>query len=184
MRPIQRRRSSDGSFAKPTGETYSSRIDEGWYRRRAGGAGGPLHRETLADDAIAPSRAAFLFGHSAPDAGVLAGAEGPLEARRLHGARSADRTRRFNLGERGTGRADREEQFWIDVAAGRFVPPIHRRRIHATEPSPAFATFRSTVCEPVLVRRERARAYNPRFESGNTFSQTTWLEDNAPLPSA
>ena len=170
IRPIQRRRSSAGSLAKPTGETYSSRIDKESYRAERGDAGSRLDGDALADRAVAPDRSAFFLGHATPDAGILAGRERPLEAGPLNLARTADGSRGFDLSKGRAGGPDRKEEFRVDVSTRGVVTPIHHRRIHerATPPATGVNNFSSWW--------ERARAYNPAFESGNTFREITWCE--------
>src|SRR6266540_2479265 len=182
-RPIQRRRSSEGSVAKPTGETYSSRISDRCYRAEVRGGRSRSDGDALGDDdAFAAEGPALFFGHAAPDPRVLAGGKRPFEAGLLNRAGSAYGARGLDLRESGTGGSDREEQFRIDVATRGFVSPIHGRWIHALLDPPGHPRRRVCSCEYVLVSiRERARAYIRRSKSGNTFPRTTSLEDAARL---
>src|SRR5437588_2086961 len=130
-RPIQRRRSFDGSRAKPTGVVYSScgRVTTRCYRRARTTTSIPrmclrLNRYALAR--AATQFAPIIFRHSAPDAGVLTGFERPLEAILLHRARATDRLCSLDLCERRTGGADGEEDLWIDVSTGSALAPVHR----------------------------------------------------------
>src|SRR5207245_6236128 len=66
----------------------------------AGCSGLRLDRDALPDRAIATEGAAFLFGHAAPHAGVLAGRERPFEAGTLDRAGGAERPGGFDLGAR------------------------------------------------------------------------------------
>lgn len=61
---------------------------------------------------------AFVLGQAAPDASVLAGAEGPVEAGVGDFAVGADRFGFLDLAEGGRRRTDREEQAGILAAAG------------------------------------------------------------------
>jgi hypothetical protein len=66
---------------------------------------------------------AFLLGESAPDARVLIGIEGELETLGANLALTAHLPRLFELEQGEAGGADREEQFWVRVAAQCLVPP-------------------------------------------------------------
>ncbi len=67
--------------------------------------------------------AAFLFGEAAPDAGVLVGVEGELEALGSHQTLTADLPGLLQLEQREAGRPDRKEQLGIRVAAERVISP-------------------------------------------------------------
>jgi len=69
--------------------------------------------------------AALLFRQAAPDAGVEAGLECPVEAGRSNGAAVADQLGLGDLGKGRAGVAYWEEQLWVFVAANGFVAPIH-----------------------------------------------------------
>jgi len=70
-------------------------------------------------------RAALVLAHPAPHAVVLPGLEGPGEALFAHLAASAHLLGLLDLHDRGTGVADREEQFRVLVEARGTVTPIH-----------------------------------------------------------
>src|SRR5689334_11812540 len=89
-----------------------------WGIESGSGGGDPKAATTL-------DRAPFVFAHSAPYAGVLAGLECPLEARLGHRAPPAHGLGLLDLQERGAGRPDREEQLRVLVAADRIVTPVH-----------------------------------------------------------
>ena len=76
--------------------------------------------------ALALERAAFFFGHAAPDAGVLTSFQGPLQAIIGDRAAVAHQLCLRHLGQRWAGVANWEKQFWIFVAADCFVAPIRR----------------------------------------------------------
>src|SRR4051794_1469493 len=82
-------------------------------------------RVELGPHAAAKHRAALVLGEPAPDAGLLAGLEGPLEAVVDDLARTADRLGVIDLEQRGAARADGEEQFGVFVTAGGAVSPVH-----------------------------------------------------------
>jgi hypothetical protein len=69
--------------------------------------------------------APLFFAHPAPDAGVLTGLEGPLQALVGHGAPPADGLGLLDLQKRRAGRPDREEQLRVFIAAGSMVAPVH-----------------------------------------------------------
>src|SRR5215213_6197055 len=69
--------------------------------------------------------APLVLAHTAPNAGVLSGLEGPRKARLGHGAPPADGLGLLDLQERGARRPDREEQLRVLVAADRMVTPVH-----------------------------------------------------------
>src|SRR5699024_4788899 len=73
-------------------------------------------------------RTALVLGHTAPDTRVLSGLDGPLQAGVDHFAPAADLLGLLDLGDRGAGVADREEELWILVQAGCAVAPVHRGR--------------------------------------------------------
>ena len=68
---------------------------------------------------------AFVFAHAAPDAGVLAGLESPLEARVNYRAAAAYAFGFLNLEERRPCVSYGEKQFRVLVEARRAVTPIH-----------------------------------------------------------
>src|SRR5690349_23245097 len=70
-------------------------------------------------------RAPLVLGEPTPDAGVLARAEGPVQARLHHGAAAADGLCLLDLNHCRAGRPDREEQLRVLVAAERAVAPVH-----------------------------------------------------------
>ena len=69
--------------------------------------------------------AALVFAHAAPDAGVLAGLEGPLEAGVNNRAAAADAFCFLDLEEGGPCISNGEEQFRVLVEARCAVTPIH-----------------------------------------------------------
>jgi len=69
--------------------------------------------------------AALLFRQAAPDAGIEAGLECPVEAGRSNGAAVADQLGLSDLGKSRAGVTYWEEQLWVFVAANGFVAPIH-----------------------------------------------------------
>jgi hypothetical protein len=69
--------------------------------------------------------AAFVLTHAAPDAGVLAGLDRPLETRVNDGAAAANTFGFLNLEEGGPCVSYGEKQFRVLVEAGRAVTPIH-----------------------------------------------------------
>ena len=69
--------------------------------------------------------AALLLREAAPHTGILAGLEGPLEARGSDRAAVADQLGLSDLGECRAGITDREEELRVFVAANSFVAPIH-----------------------------------------------------------
>jgi len=69
--------------------------------------------------------AALLFRQAAPDAGVQAGFQCPLQAGRGNGATVADQLGLSDLGKCRTRIAYWEEQLGVFVAANSFVAPIH-----------------------------------------------------------
>ena len=137
MRPSQRRRSFEGSRANPTGGMYSSRgsVTRSGYARAQTKPSNP--NDVFFLDRYACTRAATYFpslflSRSAPDPGVLAGFERPLEAALLHRATSADGLSRLDLRERRASSAYGEEDLRIDVATSGCVPPVHRRHPHSS----------------------------------------------------
>ena len=136
IRPNQRLRSFAGSRANPTGGMYSSR---GRVTRQCYGRARtkPSIPSDLFLDRDARARATsqfptFFFGRSAPDTGVLAGFERPLETALLNRARAADGLSRLDLRERRAGSADRKEDLGIDVTTSGSMPPVHRHHPHLT----------------------------------------------------
>src|SRR6185437_10919571 len=69
--------------------------------------------------------APLVFAQAAPDTGVLAALECPLQASLCYLAACAHLLRFIDLEQRGTGVPDREEQFRIDVTTGGVVTPVH-----------------------------------------------------------
>ena len=72
----------------------------------------------MAGQPLLAQLAALLLGGAAPDARVLVGGQGELEAGGLHGALAADGLGRLDLLDGRAGGADREEQVGVGVAAG------------------------------------------------------------------
>ena len=70
-------------------------------------------------------RPTLVLAEATPDAVVLSGLEGPCEALFAHVAASAHLLGLLDLQDRGTGVADREEQFRVLVEARGTVTPIH-----------------------------------------------------------
>ena len=69
--------------------------------------------------------ASLVLGESTPDAGVLARAEGPVQARLHDRAALAHGLRLLDLHDCRAGRPDREEQLGVLVPAERAVAPVH-----------------------------------------------------------
>src|SRR5207248_4655659 len=92
---------------------------------RVRSVGKDSERSADAHSAAPLDRAAFLFAHSAPHAGVLTGVERPLEALVGRGTAPADRLGLLDLQQGRTGRPDREEQLRVLIAAGSTVAPVH-----------------------------------------------------------
>src|SRR5207302_7204170 len=67
----------------------------------------------------------FLLGQAAPDARVLDGLHGPLQALEAHGTPTADGFGRLDLGCGRAGVADGEEELRILVLAQRSLHPVH-----------------------------------------------------------
>ena len=86
---------------------------------RSGGA-------ALAGDVLLAQLAALLLGGAAPDAGVLVGGEGELEAGALGVALAADGLGVLDLLDGRAGGADREEEVGIGVAARGVAAPLVR----------------------------------------------------------
>src|SRR4051794_12871385 len=70
-------------------------------------------------------RPPLVLAEATPDTVVLPGLVGPCEALFAHVAASAHLLGLLDLEDRGTGVADREEQFRVLVEARRTVTPIH-----------------------------------------------------------
>src|SRR4051812_28877358 len=75
--------------------------------------------------AAALQRTPFVLRGPAPDTGVLAGLEGPGQARLEGGAAPADGLGLVHLGRGRTRRANREEELGILLSAERAVAPVH-----------------------------------------------------------
>jgi hypothetical protein len=69
--------------------------------------------------------AALIFTHAAPDAGILAGLESPLQACVHYRAPAADAFRFLDLQEGRACVSDGEEQFRVLFEARCAVTPIH-----------------------------------------------------------
>ena len=69
--------------------------------------------------------AALVLGHAAPDTGVLAGLDGPLQAGVDHLTPAADGLGLLDLSDRRAGVPNREEQLGVLVEAGSAVAPVH-----------------------------------------------------------
>jgi hypothetical protein len=69
--------------------------------------------------------AAFVFAHTAPNAGVLARFKSPLQACVHDGTATADALCFLDLEKRRAGIAYWEEKLRVLVKAGRAVTPIH-----------------------------------------------------------
>src|SRR5918994_5809636 len=69
--------------------------------------------------------AALVLGHAAPDAGVLTGLDGPLQAGFEDLATAADGLGLLDLSDCRAGVPDGEEQLGILVEAGSAVAPVH-----------------------------------------------------------
>src|SRR5215213_3621777 len=77
----------------------------------------------LPRDVRAAQLAAILLGASTPDARVLVGGQGELEAGGLDRTGLADHSSLVDLHERLARGTDREEQIWTGVSAGSIFPP-------------------------------------------------------------
>jgi hypothetical protein len=88
-----------------------------WWDRTLGGAAGAC--------GAALESAAFVFAHAAPNAGVLAGFEGPLEAGVNNRAAAANTLGFLNLEEGRSCVSYGKKQFRVLVEARRAVTPIH-----------------------------------------------------------
>src|SRR5688572_26684762 len=113
-------------------------MPRGGVRTRSGGPA-RASRATL-------QGAALVFAEPTPNARVLAGLEGVLQADLGDGAAGAHSLRLLDLVDGGTSVADREEEFRVGREAGGFVAPIHgdapcvyfdRRHARLREPYPA-----------------------------------------------
>src|SRR3954452_19434794 len=94
-------------------------------RPRMAAASAPkLDSASLVGEPRLAELAALLLGGAAPDAGVLVGDEGEVEARRLGEALAADGLGLLDLLDCGTGGADREEEVGVGVAARGDISPI------------------------------------------------------------
>jgi len=67
----------------------------------------------------------FVFGQTTPDAGVLAGLDGPFQAGLNHLAATAHCLRLLDLEKCRASVPDGEEQLWVFLQAGRPVTPAH-----------------------------------------------------------
>ena len=76
-----------------------------------------FRRRLLASDVLASEHPSLLFRGATPDAGVLVGLEGVLEAVDVHGALAAHLFGSIDLQQCVSGGADREEQVGVGVAA-------------------------------------------------------------------
>ena len=83
--------------------------------------------------------AALVFAHAAPDAGVLAGLQGPLEASVNNRAAAANALRFLDLKEGRPCVSDGEEQFRVLVEARCAVTPIHADQL--------LQFWEETICE-------------------------------------
>jgi two-component system, sensor histidine kinase PdtaS len=69
--------------------------------------------------------AALVLAHAAPDAGVLAGVDGPAEAVFCHGATPANLLGFFDLEQGRTAVPDREKELRVHLTAGCYMAPVH-----------------------------------------------------------
>ena|ERR1700722_14347378 len=76
-------------------------------------------------DRAALERSPLVLAHATPDAGVLAGVDGPAEALVKYLAPAADLLGLFDLKKRGPAVSDREKQLWIYLTTGGDVAPVH-----------------------------------------------------------
>src|SRR5690606_30943569 len=72
--------------------------------------------------------AALVLAHAAPDSGLLTGLQRPAEAGVGHVTTPAYLLGLFDLQDRGSGVADREEQLGVHVTGGCAVAPVHAVR--------------------------------------------------------
>jgi hypothetical protein len=70
-------------------------------------------------------RATLVLGQSTPDACILTGLDGPLQAGVYYVAATAYCLRFFDLKECWSGVANWEEKFWVFFEALGAVTPIH-----------------------------------------------------------
>jgi len=95
-----------------------SGVDRRWIGGGSGHAGAGTGRAAL-------EGAALVLGQAAPDAVILTGLEGPLQAGLTHLATAADEFGLLDLEKGWSGVADREEELGIFVTASGTVTPVH-----------------------------------------------------------
>src|SRR6266508_2913170 len=126
-RPPGARRLGGGKPQPTRNGTTRTRGKEGPRRpagpKPAGRSGGSGDTDPAARPAA--HGAALLLGEAAPDASVLGGVEGPLQALLPDGAERADGLGRLDLRLGRPGRPNREEQLRIHIAAAGTMAPIH-----------------------------------------------------------
>src|SRR5699024_6786999 len=115
--------------------------------------GGVVSAGAAGAGCAALERAALVLAHPAPDAGVLAGLEGPLQAGLDDLAAAADPLGLLDLEQGRTGVPDGEEQLRILVQTRSTMAPVHGflsggRRSDGAEPRQR-ATRR---CRPIVCR--------------------------------
>src|SRR6516162_2577595 len=74
--------------------------------------------------AAAVQPASFVFGQAAPDTGLLAAGQGPVQAGGADRAAAADQLGRLDLGPGGPDVAVREEQLRVGIPAAGVGPPV------------------------------------------------------------
>jgi hypothetical protein len=82
-----------------------------------------LTKSFFAGGLFATHLAALFFRGATPDTGVLVCFESELQALHVNGTLATDRLGLRNLQKRLTSGADREEQFWVGVAACCLMTP-------------------------------------------------------------
>src|SRR4029079_15108282 len=102
----------------------------------------------LAGD-LAADRAPLLFAGAAPDARVLVGLEGVLEAVTLHRALAAHLLGTLDLDECVARRAGRKEEIRVGVATDGITPPAVLRVGESEARSKDGHVVRSWVCDGV-----------------------------------
>src|SRR5437016_3556693 len=131
--------------------------------RRSGGAAlarevGPARRSGSAalarEPALADLAPLFLRG-AAPDARLLVGGQGELEALALGLAGPAYALGRVDLLQGGAGGADREEEVWIGVSARCQLPPVAGVPVDRAAPGQGHSTpprHARKDCESIHIR--------------------------------
>src|SRR5205807_3117234 len=122
-RPNPRRRSS-ASCASWLAKGITAPVLAGWCLSRRERKASRLAGAALAGQPRLAQLAALLLGGAAPDARLLVGGEGELEAGPLDVAGPAHGLGRLDLVDGRPGGAHGEEEIGVGVAAGRLKPPV------------------------------------------------------------